>query len=175
MRIRDILIVFLCLISSIDLYSFLTSGSWQITNISSYNTPNSEYKISYTYKLLGNIVNIGGFRDFTGTTISLYPEILGLSKGPEPDVSKAYVFPNPCNLKYGCRGVAFTKLTLKCEIRIFSISGEHLITINKNSNNESISWDLKDKQGKILPAGLYIFYIKGEDGSVKKGKLIIIR
>ncbi|MEF3280198.1 MAG: T9SS type A sorting domain-containing protein [Elusimicrobiota bacterium] len=174
MKLKLVLLLNIVFFVQIPCYAFLISPSYKVTNISTYNTPNSEYKISYSYRLFGNIIGTG-YEGFSGATINLYPEVLGLSRGPEVTVEKAYAFPNPCNLRYGCNGVAFTKLTLICEIRIFTISGEHVATINKNSNNESISWDLKDKNGKIVSSGLYIFYIKDNGGNTRKGKLVIIR
>lgn len=155
-------------------FALIRSQTYKINTLYTYNTPNTDYKVSYSYKMLGNIVPIG-YLNITGNRVGLYPELLGLSKGPEDTVEKAYVYPNPCNLRYGCNGVNFTKLTLICEIRIYNIVGEHVRTIYKNSNNSSQGWDLKDKNNNLVPSGLYIFYIKDDKGITKKGKLIIIR
>jgi hypothetical protein len=165
-------IIFLC--HPVKDYAFLTSEHFRVPDISSYNTGNENYKVSYSYKLLGNIVGIG-YTNPTSSNIDLYSELLNLYRGPYNTVEDAYAFPNPCNLKNRCYGVTFTRLTLKCEIMIFSISGQKVYTINKNSNNASIGWDLKDNGGRIVSSGLYIFYIKDDKGNKRKGKLVIIR
>jgi len=157
-----------------SVFASIQSAGWKINSLYTYTTPNSDYKVSYSYRLLGNLIPMGS-QISSGLRIGLYPELLGLSRGPEPTVENAYVYPNPCNLRYGCNGVSFTKLTLICEINIYNIAGEHIRTIYKNSNVESQNWDLKDKNNKTVSSGLYIFYIKDDVGKIKKGKIIIIR
>jgi len=166
--------ILMVLLTNLNLSAFISSKSYRIPTLSSYNTANSEYKVSYSYRLMGNIVPYG-YNISLGARINIYPGLTSLSKGPEEDVSKAYTYPNPCNLRYGCNGVVFTKLSVICEIRIYNISGEHIITLYKNTNSEKYGWDLKDKNGIIVPSGLYFFYIKDDKGVTKKGKIVIIR
>ncbi|MCX7647996.1 MAG: T9SS type A sorting domain-containing protein [Elusimicrobiales bacterium] len=171
---RGIIIFVFLWFDCLVLFSAMTSGSYRINTLYPYTTPNTDYKVSYSYRLLGNILPLG-YTNATGARIGLFPEVLGLSRGPEATVENAYAFPNPCNIKYGCNGISFTKLTLRCEIRIFNIAGEQVRTILKNSRIESQGWDLKDSNNNTVPSGLYIFYIKDENGKTRKGKLVIIR
>jgi len=161
-------------LENMNLSAFISSKSYRILTNSSYNIGNSDYKISYSYRLMGNIVPFG-YSISIGSRINLFPGLTSISRGPEENISKAYVYPNPCNLRYGCNGVVFTKLTVVCEIRIYTISGKHLITLNKNTNSEKYGWDLKDKNGVTVSSGLYLFYIKDDKGITKKGKIVIIR
>jgi hypothetical protein len=162
------------LLAHLDLSAFISSENYRVPTLSPYNTGNSDYKVSYSYRLMGNIIPFG-YSIFMGSRINVYAGLTSLSRGPEENVSKAYVYPNPCNLRYGCNGVVFTKLSVICEIRIYSISGEHIVTLNKNTNSEKYGWDLKDKNGITVPSGLYLFYIKDDKGVSKKGKVVIIR
>ena len=161
-------------LTNLNLSTFLTSKNYKIPTLSSYNTGNLYYKVSYSYRLMGNIVPYG-YSISLGARINLYPGLTSLSEGPREDVSKAYVYPNPCNLRKGCNGVVFTNLSLICEIKVYTIAGEHLITLYKNTNSKEYGWDLKDKNGIIIPSGLYLFYIKDNNGVTKKGKFVVIR
>lgn len=108
-------------------------------------------------------------------TFSSNPGIVNSWRPPQDNVNTAHVYPNPCNFKNGCNGVSFTRLTLKCEIKIYTVSGEEVKTIYKNSNLDTEAWDLKNKNGQTAASGLYIFFVKGSDGSTKTGKILIIR
>lgn len=156
------------------LFSYTSSTHYALMNLDNYNLLNSDYKTSYSYTMLGTLVSIGNV-NLTGSIYGVLPGVLNLSRGPQDDVSTAYVFPNPCNLRYGCNGVSFTRLTVKCEIKIYTISGEHVVTIYKDSNVDDIGWDLKDKNGRYVASGLYIFYIKDSNGITKRGKIVVIR
>lgn len=155
------------------LYS-ATSQNYRIINLVMNHLANEEKKVSYTFGLEHNLLD-WGYTLFFSNTYSIHSGLLGLNRGPEKDVSFAYAFPNPCNVKNGCNAITFTKLSLVCEIKIFDISGREVITLQKNSNSEKHAWDLKDKNLRDIPSGLYIFYIKDPTGTVKKGKIVIIR
>lgn len=150
------------------------STNYKITNLNINSLSNSQRKLSYTFGIDGNLVDIG-YTFFQSRSYGIYSGLLSTNRGPEPNVERAYVYPNPCNVKNGCRAVTFTKLSLICEIKIFNIAGEEVITLNKNSNSEKYSWDLKDKNSVNVASGLYIYHIKDPTGTVKKGKLILIR
>ncbi|MCX7641427.1 MAG: T9SS type A sorting domain-containing protein [Elusimicrobiales bacterium] len=152
----------------------LQSPNYKITNLTMNSLSNNSSKISYTFSLDQNILDIG-YTIFSSNIYDIHSGILSLNRGPEDNVAKAYAFPNPCSVKNGCNAITFTKLSLKCQIKIFDISGKEVITLYKNTNSEKHSWDLKDKYNINIPSGLYIFYIKDPTGTIKKGKMIIIR
>ena len=167
--VKFILLIFQCC------YVFsMQSQNYRVTNLTQHSLSNYDKKVSYSHGLDGNLIDIGYTR-FLSSLYSLNSGIVALNKGPEADVRNAYVFPNPCSLKNGCNAVTFAKLSLICEIKIFNIAGEEVVTLKKNTNSEKHSWDLKDSNLQYVPSGLYIFYIKDPTGTVKKGKLIIIR
>ncbi len=170
---RGGVVLFLIFFDCSFLFS-MQSTNYKINNITQNSLSNYDKKISYTFAMDGNLLDIGYAR-FLSSLYSLNSGILALNRGPEPDVRNAYVFPNPCNLRNGCNAVTFTKLSLVCEIKIFNIAGEEIITLKKNTNSEKHAWDLKDSNSRYVPSGLYLFYIKDPTGTVKKGKIIIIR
>ena len=125
------------------------------------------------FSLMGTTGQLGS-TSIRGANYSVSLGILNSWRPPQGDVRGAHVYPNPCNLKIGCTGVTFTRLTLRAKIKIYTVSGEYLRTIEKDSNIDSVGWDLKTMSGRYVSSGLYIYFVEG-DNSVKKGKMIIIR
>jgi hypothetical protein len=72
--------------------------------------------------------------------------------------------------------LAFTHLPDKCSIRIYTLSGDHLRTLEHESatfdGNEN--WDLLTKNRQKIAAGVYIFYVDSPYGE-KIGKFAVIR
>ncbi len=65
---------------------------------------------------------------------------------------------------------------LPVEIYLFSLSGEYIMTLKEGVAQKdvvyTIDWDGKDKDGKILPQGVYIVVIKPLDGSGTVSKFV---
>jgi hypothetical protein len=72
--------------------------------------------------------------------------------------------------------LAFTHLPDKCTIRIYTLSGDHLITLEHDSpqmgGNEN--WNLLTKNRQKIAAGIYIFHVDSPYGE-KIGKFAVIR
>lgn len=72
--------------------------------------------------------------------------------------------------------LAFTHLPDKCTIRIYTLSGDHLQTLEHESTtfggNEN--WDLLTKNRQKVAAGVYIYHVQSEYGE-KIGKFAIVR
>lgn len=152
----------------------IKSDSFRIFMLEYVNVSNSDYKTSFSYSMLGNTVSLG-LLNANSQTYSTSPGIVNSWRPPQDDVKTAHTYPNPCNIKDGCDGISFTRLTVKCDIKVYTVSGEEVITINKNSNLDTEPWDLRNKYGQKVSSGLYIFFVKGSDGSTRTGKILIIR
>ena len=61
-------------------------------------------------------------------------------------------------------------------IYLFSLSGEYIMTLNESVAQKdfiyTIDWDGKDKNGKILPQGMYIIVIKPLDDTPPVAKFV---
>jgi len=77
----------------------------------------------------------------------------------------------------GERRLFFIHLPTECTIRIFTISGDHVQTIEHSSTilDGSESWDLKSKDGLDVAPGMYIFHIDAPDIGEKIGRFAIIK
>ncbi len=135
--------------------------------------PANNPKVGGPYSLMGTTGKLGGTL-LEGARYTVNLGVLNSWRPPQLDVSGGHVYPNPCNIKYGCTGITFTRLTLKATIKIYTISGEYLNTVEKNSNIDSVGWNLRTASGKFVASGLYIYFIEGA-GTTKQGKMIIIR
>jgi hypothetical protein len=72
--------------------------------------------------------------------------------------------------------IAFTHLPDKCTIRIYTLSGDHLRTLEHNSpgldGNEN--WDLLTKNNQKIASGVYIYQVESPYGE-KIGKFAVVR
>ena len=72
--------------------------------------------------------------------------------------------------------IAFTHLPDECTIRIYTLSGDHIRTLEHESaefdGNEN--WDLLTKNNQKIAAGIYIFHVDSPYGE-KIGKFAVVR
>lgn len=100
----------------------------------------------------------------------------------QDDVESINVFPNPY---YGAsrmetnkyeKIVTFTHLPQRATLRIFNLAGQLVRTLEKNSPDEFLRWDLLNESRYEAPSGLYIVYIELPDiGKTKILKLAIVQ
>jgi hypothetical protein len=90
------------------------------------------------------------------------------------DINSINVFPNPYfgfqqmeQSRY-VRFITFNHLPPKATIRIFTVSGNMVQTLQKNDATQFINWDLKNWNGLFVASGMYIAYIDMPDIGAKK-------
>ena len=67
----------------------------------------------------------------------------------------------------GERRIDFIHLPAECEIRIYTIRGDHIQTLQHDGNifDGTVSWNLKTKEGLDISYGVYVYHIDaGENG-----------
>jgi len=100
--------------------------------------------------------------------------IFSLHGGGTADLSDAYAYPVPFIPSRGDTDITFTNISPLCTIKIYTLNGELVKTIEHTSGATSYSWDAANDRGDGLGSGVYLYLIKN-DKNKKKGKLIIIR
>jgi len=77
----------------------------------------------------------------------------------------------------GDRKIEFVNLPKECTIRIFTIAGRLVRTLEHSSadNNGRASWDLRTKDGLEIAHGIYIYHVDAPDVGTKIGKLAVIK
>jgi hypothetical protein len=91
------------------------------------------------------------------------------------------------------RRIWFANLPKKCTIKVFTLAGDLVDTIEHNGSTSqeilTISkaaeqgiqasgiepWDLLSRNNQIIASGVYLFSVKDEDGNIKVGKFVIIK
>jgi hypothetical protein len=113
------------------------------------------------------------------------------------NMGQVYVYPNPyrINADYRqlgyegrtlenypsdkVRAIHFANLPPKCTIKIFSLDGDRIITIEHDMNptdpNASHDqWNLINRNHQLVVSGLYYWTVESPDGQTQIGKLVII-
>lgn len=90
------------------------------------------------------------------------------------DLSQVFTYPNPCRISRGENAVTFANLTREATIKILTISGKVIRTIEETDGNGGATWDLTDENGNEIPAGIYLYYAFNNSGT-KTGKFAIIK
>lgn len=108
-----------------------------------------------------------------------YPFIATLS--PKDDLDEVLVVPNPFVLGEGFSQpggqdqIQFVNVPNPCTIRIYTIRGDHLKTIEVETGQGAIvPWDQTTDYGQFVESGVYIFHIESASGE-KIGKFSIVR
>ncbi len=97
---------------------------------------------------------------------------------PNPYVATAAWEPkNPYNSGRGPRSLHFTHLPKKCIIRIFTINGELVKTIDVDNpdDNGTAYWDMLTKDNLSISYGIYIYHIQAPGIGEKVGKFAVIK
>ena len=103
--------------------------------------------------------------------------------GPDPNwVENVRVVPNPYRGSAAWEQtyldkIAFINLPPMCNIHIYTLAGDHLITIEHESwsgQEGTAFWDLVSRNDQEVTSGLYIYRVETENGYVV-GKFAIIR
>jgi hypothetical protein len=128
----------------------------------------------------GSIQNSKGTTILDRNFVQIYPGVI-----PETNLKHVGVVPNPYfvrskfkETKY-LRQIRFTNLTKSCTIKIFTITGEHVSTIEHESESSGNAWwDMRTVNNQEVAPGLYIFHVMEKDDVSQNpfiGKFAVIR
>jgi hypothetical protein len=155
-----------------------TSGTLNSNNILIYN-----FVINGELPQDGTIIRIVTFKPLqAGDKFRITTEKAKLSDllAGKENVNKISVFPNPY---FGGNSikepgeqnyVRFTGLPTKAVVRIFTLAGLFVRSINKDGINQYVDWNLKTENGTPVASGIYIAYIDMPGIGEKILKLAVI-
>jgi hypothetical protein len=77
----------------------------------------------------------------------------------------------------GDRKIDFTHLPAVCTVRIFTVAGALVKTLEKSSGaaDGSLSWDLISEDGMEIAYGLYVYHVSAPDIGEHIGKFAVIK
>ncbi|MCK4644234.1 T9SS type A sorting domain-containing protein [bacterium] len=139
----------------------LENGSFTVISSQLYNTSfkdeNIEYGRRYTYQVRAKTDDGYIYTEPKTIEIPVYSE----------DLIKTY--PNPARDK-----ITFSELPENGKVKIYSLSGELLKTIEIDQTTEE--WNLRNDSEKEITSGIYLFVIVDSGGKpLKKGKVAVLR
>lgn len=107
----------------------------------------------------------------------LRPAIFGVTW---PDLEQAYPYPNPIKINgtgsQAATGIRFYNLVRAVKIRLYTVKGEFIRTIEKDDRQLYVEWDLRNQAGHLVAPGIYLYRIDAENGSsIHSGKVMVIR
>jgi hypothetical protein len=103
------------------------------------------------------------------------------------NLDKIFVVPNPYVAyspaeapgrtveKRGDRVLQFRNLPPICTIRIYTITGDLVDTIEKNDNSSMAAWDLLSVEGQRIAYGVYIYHVEVPGVGEKIGRFAVIK
>ena len=78
------------------------------------------------------------------------------------DLSQVFTYPNPCRVGAGENSIMFANLTKEAMIKILTLSGQVIRTLEEKDGNGGVSWDLRNEQGEMVGAGIYVYFVMNE-------------
>jgi hypothetical protein len=72
------------------------------------------------------------------------------------------------------RQMKFNNLPSRCSITIFTMDGDKLITLEHDSDNGTLTWDLRTSAGREIASGVYIYLVK-TDSAEHIGRFAVIK
>ncbi|NUO83408.1 hypothetical protein HUU05_25325, partial [candidate division KSB1 bacterium] len=110
------------------------------------------------------------------------------SQQAQSDLDKIAVVPNPyvgaaswepfsTNVGRGERRIYFLHLPRECTIRIYTISGHLVQTLQHNSSNDDgqAAWNLVSRDGMDIAYGVYIFHVDAPSVGTKIGRFAVLK
>ena len=149
-------------------------------NLSAYRI--TEFGIFEQSAVLSDINNINN----QPNAIAVKPETAPIQV--EADMDKIKVVPNPYvisaawdearlgNTPFGepIRNIAFTHLPTPCTIKIFTVDGDLVQTLEHTSQSGREEWNLLTSERRTVASGIYFYHVKSAIGE-KVGRFAIIR
>ena len=69
----------------------------------------------------------------------------------------------------------FDNLPNQCTIKIYTITGEHVSTIDHNDTGDMANWDMKNMNEDFVAPGIYIYTVEAGSLDPIIGKFVIIK
>ncbi|MBX3042934.1 MAG: S8 family serine peptidase [Candidatus Kapabacteria bacterium] len=89
-----------------------------------------------------------------------------------------FIYPNPIRQSENPE-IYFANLTNRATVTIMTLDGSELLTLVETDGNGGVEWDGRDRNGNLLPTGIYLFKVAGENSEglnvfEEKGKFVIL-
>lgn len=145
-----------------------------------FNVPISAVNAGGGTSTNGGLVLISGIgapgSAMSGGGFTLTPGPLASAAGARLTAEAAHAYPTPYMPSRGHDKITFSELPARVTIRIYTLTGALVNTLEKNDSTDSLIWrPVTNSQGSALASGVYLFVVAPPSGRAKKGKLMIIK
>ncbi len=93
--------------------------------------------------------------------------------------SELQVSPNPFRPGSGgpmdADGVTFSNIPAGATIRLYTPIGVLVAELEDDNSDGQALWNGRNRGGKMVASGVYIFVVKGKDGTTRRGKVMVVR
>ncbi|MBI5202467.1 MAG: T9SS type A sorting domain-containing protein [Elusimicrobia bacterium] len=122
---------------------------------------------------MGQITGTG----LSGGAFTMVSGIFGIRPSARLDLETLHVFPSPYRPSRGDDRITFRGTTTHTRIRIYTLSGWLVRTLEKNdSTTQDIVWQpVVNSAGQGMASGVYHYVAEGDEVGRKTGKLMIIK
>ena len=155
----------------------LTGGALKITSLATYSGGRMAAGGSSAAKAINIGASTASGACLTGGQYCLSfggtPSVITYTTA-KTDLSAAHCYPVPFKPSAGHTKITFTGLTRFARVRIYTISGELVRTLDKFDAGDSVDWNVRNSRGSMVDSGVYLYLIKN-GAQTKKGKLMVIR
>jgi hypothetical protein len=172
----SIVFIFVIFSNSLIKAASMIGHSYTITEMTLTQSDTSVKPKSASFKVESVMDNSLGNVEAQSKTYSteVVDEVFETIVSASTNLENAHVYPNPCKVYAGETAITFTYLTSDAVIKIYTISGDLVKTINKSNFTNKTIWDLKNNSGENVASGIYVYFIKYR-AMIKKGKIVVIR
>ncbi len=156
------------------------TATWEVVFVDATSTPGD-----------GDIFYVSTLKPFTANDTFAFRTVAATTDAAltSQELDDIYVVPNPyvattvfeprnpiARTERGERRLYFANVPKQCTIRIYSLAGELVDTIEHNStlDDGKAFWNLRTKDNMTLAYGLYIFHVDSPEGSFI-GKFAVIK
>ncbi len=111
----------------------------------------------------------------TNPTANVQSVILKWKAASSP--SNVKVVPNPYVVSSPTgfvTGVQFVHLPANCTIKIYTMSGDYILSLYHNDGSGDETWDLRNENDQLVAPGVYFWVVESDQGT-QKGKFVIIQ
>lgn len=89
-------------------------------------------------------------------------------------LDRVRAYPNPFHPGQGQNRLIFYPLTIGAQIRIHQMTGERVAEIDAPLGGLA-AWDGKNRNGRDVASGIYLYVITSPEGEKKTGKVVVVR
>jgi hypothetical protein len=120
-------------------------------------------------------LRVSGLQSVEGSRLSEEGSTVRLTR-PARDLSNVYVYPNPYRPAHQGRGLTIAGLPRRATIRVLTPDGRLVRVLSVENNRDGgAEWDLRDRRGRTVPAGVYLFRVSAPDQQPVLEKAAVIR